>query len=148
MANGGVVRLSPSEAHAKMQSEGYTYLDVRTEDEFAAGHPEGAVNVPFLIDGPGGRTPNPEFLAVMARAFGKDARLVVGCQAGGRSLRAARELLAAGFTDVLEQRAGWDGARGVFGELTEPGWARAGLPVETGLATGRSYADLANRERP
>ena len=39
-------------------------------------------------------------------------------------------LVAAGFTNVLEQRAGWDGARGSFGEIVEPGWKRAGLPSE------------------
>jgi hypothetical protein len=36
----------------------------------------------------------------------------------------------AGFTRVLDQRAGWDGKRGPFGEISEPGWSRAGLPTE------------------
>ena len=38
-------------------------------------------------------------------------------------------LARAGFV-VVEQRAGFDGAHGTFGELTEPGRARLGLPVE------------------
>ena len=47
-----------------------------------------------------------------------------------RSLKAQAMLVAAGFTNVLEQRAGWDGARGSFGEVIEEGWKRAGLPSE------------------
>src|SRR5580704_3936479 len=102
-------RISPQEASAKL-AEGYTYVDVRTVEEFADGHPAGAINVPIMHAGPGGMTPNPDFARVMAAAFPKDAKIVCGCKAGGRSLRAAQTLLGQGFTDVLDQRAGWDGA--------------------------------------
>jgi rhodanese-related sulfurtransferase len=132
-----VPRISPAEAHAKMNDEGFTYVDVRTEEEFVAGHPERAVNVPWLVPGaPGaaGMVPNPEFLPVMERAFAKDAPLIVGCKAGARSARAAQALVDAGFSRVVDQRAGWDGARGAFGELTEPGWSRAALPTAAGSA--------------
>jgi rhodanese-related sulfurtransferase len=78
----------------------------------------------------------------MEKAFGKDAKIVVGCKAGGRSFKAAQTLLAAGFTNVIDQRAGWDGAPGSFGQAGEPGWSRVGLPTEKGAATGRSYADI------
>lgn len=117
-----VTRISPSEAHAKMTGEGFTYVDVRTPEEFHEGRPAGAVNVP-LDDG---------FVAAMEARFPKDARIVVGCMVGGRSLRAARALVAAGFTNVLDQRAGFDGARGAFGEIAEPGWSRVGLPQDVG----------------
>jgi rhodanese-related sulfurtransferase len=113
-----VPRISPAEAHAKMKDEAFTYVDVRTAEEFAAGHPEGAVNIPFEGD----------FVAAIEKSFAKDTPLVIGCKMGNRSLRAARTLAAAGFTRVLDQRAGWDGARGTFGELTEPGWSRTDLP--------------------
>ena len=86
--------------------------------------------------------PNVEFLRVVTGNFAKDARIVVGCRGGARSLRAATELITHGYTDVLDQRAGWDGARDPFGQLAEPGWSRAGLPVETGAPSGRSYRDL------
>ena len=79
---------------------------------------------------------------VIPRAeFPKDAKLVVGCKAGGRSARAAEMMAAAGFTGVVDQRAGFDGARDAFGQLTEPGWQPAGLPVEAATAGG-SYAEL------
>lgn len=115
------IRISPAEAHAKM-NEGYTYIDVRTPEEFAAGRPAGAVNVPLDDD----------FVAKMDARFAKDAKLVMGCKAGNRSLRAAKALLAAGYANVLEQRAGFDAARGPFGEITEPGWSRSDLPTEQG----------------
>lgn len=137
-----VLRISPAEAYAKMKDEAFTYVDVRTEEEFEAGHPEGAVNVPSMLSGPEGMTPNPEFLPVMERAFAKEAALILGCKSGNRSLRAAKALLEAGFTRVVDQRAGWDGAKGPFGELLEPGWSRTSLPSETGIPADRSYAAM------
>ncbi len=138
---GDVVRIGPGEAFAKMK-EGFTYLDVRSEPEYAEGHPEGAFNVPLMHLGPGGMTPNTDFLRVVQATFARDAKLVLGCKTGGRSLRAAQALLEAGFTNIVEQRAGWDGARNPFGQVTEPGWSRVGLPVEVGEHEGRSYAAL------
>ena len=93
-----VKRVSPDEALALMQEEGYVYLDVRSVPEFEAGHPEGAYNVPLLDMGPQGMTPNPAFLQVVQAHFPKDAKLVVGCKAGGRSLSAASLLEANGYT--------------------------------------------------
>jgi rhodanese-related sulfurtransferase len=137
-----VTRISPAEALAKMKDEGFTYVDVRTEEEFEAGHPEGAVNVPWNIHGAAGMTPNPEFAEVMERAFDKNAPMILGCKTGNRSMHAARALIAAGFTNLVEQRAGWDGAKGSFGEVIEPGWSRIPLPSEKGIPEGRSYAAL------
>jgi rhodanese-related sulfurtransferase len=136
-----VKRISPKEAQDKM-GEGYTYVDVRTEEEFAQGHPEGAVNVPIMLAGGAGMAPNPEFAKVMAASFAPSAKIVVGCKAGGRSMKAAQVLSQNGFTDVLDQRAGWDGARTEFGQIAELGWSGAGLPKESGAPAGRSYLDL------
>ncbi len=112
--------------------EGYTYVDVRSESEFAEGRPEGAVNVPWMKDGPIGMVENEAFLPTMEARFAKDVPLVVGCKGGARSAKACAALHSAGYTAVLDQRAGWDGARGTFGEITEPGWKRAGLPSDQG----------------
>lgn len=114
------MKVSPAEALEKMTNEGFVYVDVRTAEEFAAGHPKGAINVP--ISG--------SFATDMTARFAKDAKIIVGCKQGPRSADAARVLVAVGFTNVLDQRAGWDGARGSFGEILEPGWRRAGLPAE------------------
>jgi rhodanese-related sulfurtransferase len=136
-----VPRISPQEALAKM-SEGYTYVDVRTEEEFAETHPAGAFNVPWQVRGANGLEPNPDFVALMEKLFGKDGKLVLGCRSGNRSLKAANQLVAAGFTNVIDQRAGMVGIKGSFGELVEQGWPGAGLPTDAGAPAGRSYADL------
>jgi rhodanese-related sulfurtransferase len=139
-----VKRLGPSEAHALL-AEGYVYVDVRTPEEFGAGHPAGAYNVPLLLAGGGGMQPNPLFSEVMGATFPHDAKLVVGCKAGNRSLRAATALLADGYSNVVDQRAGWDGTRDPFGQVGEAGWSAAGLPSENGQPEGRSYASLSKR---
>lgn len=139
-----VPRISPQEALA-MMAEGYTYVDVRTEEEFAESHPSGALNVPWQVRGPNGLEANPDFVAVIERLFPKDAKLVLGCRSGARSLRAADRLALAGFTAVLDQRAGMAGVKGSFGETLEQGWTGAGLPTETGAPAGRSYGDLKNK---
>jgi rhodanese-related sulfurtransferase len=136
-----IERISPQEASDKL-AEGWTYVDVRTVEEFEAGHPAGAMNVPISLAGSGGMMANAEFLPVMKSAFPIDAKIVVGCKTGGRSLRAAQALVAAGFTSVVDQRAGWDGARSPFGQMSEPGWSRAGLPTEQGRPAGRSWEDM------
>ena len=101
-----VKRVSPAEARDLIDKQGYVYVDVRSVPEFAAGHPTGAYNVPLMNMGPGGMTANADFLAVM-ETFPKDAKLVVGCKAGGRSARAASMLESAGYTSVVDQRAGF-----------------------------------------
>ena len=80
--------------------------------------------------GAGGMTPNPDFLAVVGALYPKDAKLIVGCKAGQRSLRAAEAMSSAGYAAVVDQRAGFDGPRDPFGAVIEPGWSAAGLPVE------------------
>ncbi len=136
----GFSRVSPDEAK-KLLDAGYVYVDVRSEPEYAAGHPKGALNVPVAHAEAGGMKPNPRFVEVMKKLFSPDAKIVVGCKAGGRSLRAAEALTAAGFTDVVDQKAGWDGVRDAFGALREPGWSPSGLPSET-TTPGGAYAEL------
>jgi rhodanese-related sulfurtransferase len=137
--------VTPEEAQTLMAA-GHAYVDVRSEPEFSEGHPAGAVNVPLSQPGPMGLVPNPEFIAVMERAFAKDANLIIGCKTGARSRRASAMLEAAGFRNVVDMGAGFSGSRDAFGRVL-PGWAPKGLPVETGAAAGQSYADVKARER-
>ncbi len=131
--------VSPEQTQSLL-GEGYVYIDVRTEAEFGAGHPPGALNVPISSKG----VPNADFIPVLERAFGKDAKLVLGCQTGARSLRAADALVRAGFTNVLHMPAGFSGGRDEFGRPL-PGWVAQGLPVETGAPAGQCYADVKAR---
>ena len=135
-------RVSPAEAQALMDSEGYVYLDVRSVPEFEAGHPAGAYNIPIAHMAAGGMRPNAAFLDEVAAAFDKDAKLILGCKSGGRSLRGAQALIQAGYEHVLDQRAGFSGARNAFGGVDEAGWQQAGLVVATEAEPGRSYAEL------
>ena len=136
-----VKRVLADEA-AALLAQGYTYVDVRSVPEFQAGHPRGAWNVPLLHRVPGrGPMPNIDFEAVMQRRFPKDAKLVLGCAAGGRSLRAAEMLLAAGYTDVIDCLPGFEGARDAAGRVVAKGWRESGLPVET-EAPGRTWDEL------
>ncbi len=137
-----VQRICPQDA-LELMDEGWAYLDVRTPAEFDAGHPKGAYNIPWKIAGPQGMEPNPRFVEVVDRTFGKDGKIIVGCERGGRSRAAAEALLAAGFSHVVDQLAGFGGATDSFGRTVEPGWRDAGLPVTTEALPGRSWADLA-----
>jgi rhodanese-related sulfurtransferase len=142
-----VKQVTVQQAH-ESQRQGYTYVDVRSIPEFAQGHPAGAVNVPLLHrdERTGQMLPNREFIAVMQANFPSDARLLVGCQVGGRSAQAAQVLAAAGYEDVANVLGGYAGARDpMTGALRSPGWAQEGLPVATEAVPGESYETLRRR---
>jgi len=133
-----VKRVSPQEAKDLIDREGYVYVDVRSIPEWDEGHPTGSFNVPLNHLGPSGMAPNPDFLAVMEKSFPKDAKLVLGCKGGGRSLRAAGLLEQAGWQTVVDQRAGFDGGG-------EPGWRPAGLPVSRESDPEHAYDGLKDK---
>src|SRR5262245_122900 len=110
------------------------YIDVRTEQEFQNGHVPKSINIPVVWPDPSTRQmkPNPDFLKVVSAQFGKDKKIIVGCQAGGRSQFAAELLVQDGFQDVTNMQGGFGGARDPMGRVVAPGWAQLGFPVETG----------------
>lgn len=83
-------------------------IDVRTPEEFAQGHIEGAVN----IDVESGA-----FAAAIAD-LPTDGRYVVYCRSGNRSAVAVDQMEAAGFTDVYD-----------MGGIQA--WMAAGYPIVT-----------------
>ena len=95
-----IKQTEPPQAHEVLKANpDAIYVDVRTEAEFAQGHPTGAINIPVVfIKGPGQMEPNDDFLTVADKALPKDKKLVVGCMAGGRSQRACEILEEAGYT--------------------------------------------------
>lgn len=135
-------RITAQQARDLIAEQGYVYLDVRTEEEFAQGHPASAYNVPVSLRSAQGMQENPRFVAIVSAVFPKDAKLVIGCKSGARSLTAATKLLAAGYGTVVEQRAGYTGARDAFGREVDIGWQAAGLPCATEPEPGRDYAAL------
>ena len=129
---------SVTEAH-QQQTRGIAYLDVRSVPEFEQAHPSGAYNIPLLHLDPrtGQMLPNPDFVAVVRGNFPSDTPLLVGCQAGARSVHACQLLAAAGYGHVTNVLGGFGGSH-----HGDPGWAQCGLPVETSAMPGRDYATL------
>jgi rhodanese-related sulfurtransferase len=81
-------------------------LDVRSPEEFAAGHVPGAVNIPH------------DQVASRLAEIPKNKEVVLYCRSGRRSALAAETLEANGYKDL----------RLMQGDM--PGWEKAGLPVE------------------
>ncbi|NKF51131.1 rhodanese-like domain-containing protein [Shewanella sp. WXL01] len=70
-------------------ANGAMVIDVRTAEEFAAGHLDNAINIPF------------EFIVSRLAKLGvaKDTDIVLYCRSGRRSGIAHNELIKAGFTN-------------------------------------------------
>jgi rhodanese-related sulfurtransferase len=86
-------KISAADAKARMDSgDELIILDVRTQEEFNAGHIAGAILVPneTIID------EQPELLPDL------DAEILVYCRSGNRSGQAANKLLAMGYTNVID----------------------------------------------
>ncbi len=138
--------ISPQEAYDTLrQDAGAVYIDVRTVEEFAEGHPEGAVNIPIAFHDPAqGMVYNHEFVEVVERHYAKDRKLLLGCKAGPRSTSAANLLEQTGYQDVASVMGGFGGMRDPYGEVVVEGWAGLGLPVSRENGEGTSYESLAN----
>lgn len=79
--------LPPEEAKALVK-KGAMLVDVRTPEEFAGKHLDGAINIPV------------DDLEARMGELKKDADIVLYCRSGARSGRALGMLKAAGFTKV------------------------------------------------
>lgn len=133
-------RVSVQEAHRLIKDEAYTLIDIRAVPEYAENHAEGAWNVPFLHKTSQGMIPNAEFGTVIAAQFADKASklLIIGAM-GARSVRAAKELMALGYTSVFDVKGGFIGEFDVKGEVVNPGWQPENLPVGKGAPEGRAY---------
>lgn len=141
----------PSEVKALLEGKGgYVYIDVRTEGEFAEGHVPNSLNIPvlFLNKSAGRREANESFLSVVIAHVPKDAKVIVGCRSGGRSARAQRMMVAAGYKNVTNMEGGFLGKRNSKGEVVIAGWSKLGYPSETGDGGAKSYKTLKEKPRP
>ena len=138
------VLVSPGEAQ-ELLARGYTYVDVRSELEFALARPPRACNVPWQRVLGDRLVQNSEFSTVICAAFRTTDPLIIGCRSGTRARAAFEELLTLGFERLAQLRHGFEGARDDFGRRL-PGWIHSGLAVETGKpAPEQSYAGLCAR---
>ena len=83
-------------------------LDVRTADEYAAGHLPGAVNIPH------GEVAD----RVSELPVDTADEIVIHCQSGKRASLAQTDLEAMGFSNIRPLEGHW------------AGWTEAGLPIE------------------
>mmetsp|Transcript_6040 Transcript_6040/g.13162 ORF Transcript_6040/g.13162 Transcript_6040/m.13162 type:complete len:158 (+) Transcript_6040:82-555(+) len=110
---------TPAEVQDLMAKNGYKYVDVRTTEEYSAGHVPGAISVPILLRGGLGMNPNPQFQTdVASNLKDKSETIIVGCKSGMRSLAAIDVMTKDGYTSLINVKGGFDG------------WLAAGLPVE------------------
>jgi rhodanese-related sulfurtransferase len=133
--------ITPQEAHALVRNTpGLFFVDVRSQGEFAQGHPQGAVNVPIAdVDAHGRMAPNPQFTEVMTTLVPETtATIVFTCAAGGRSRRAAEVLASLGYTQTINMDGGFNGG-GI------PGWRACGLPVSHTALEGGAYEAILDR---
>lgn len=70
---------------------GATLIDVRTAEEFAAGHIEGAINIPFdnIVNG------------ISTLTLSPDSEIILYCRSGRRSGIADKSLAEAGFANTM-----------------------------------------------
>jgi rhodanese-related sulfurtransferase len=94
-----IKEVTPQQAHDILTNDpSAVYIDVRTEGEFANGHPQGAVNIPVAFSDPErGMIVNSDFIRVVEANFQREKRIILGCQAGPRSTSAANMLQQVGF---------------------------------------------------
>ncbi|MCB9390351.1 MAG: rhodanese-like domain-containing protein [Acidimicrobiia bacterium] len=81
-------------------AEGYLLLDVREDDEWAAGHAEVAISIPLSE------------LVERRDELDTSAQILVTCKAGGRSLKATEALRSWGYdaTNLAGGMLAWAGA--------------------------------------
>ena len=139
-----IKRIDPEEARELLDSgESYTYLDVRSEEEFAQGHVPGAVNIPVATSNPlgPGLVANPDFNKQVAAQLDKDSKIITACLRGGRSLKAAMMLTAEGYTGIVDMLGGYDAELDAVGNVVVEGWARRGFPTTTEDVDGEETPD-------
>ena len=109
----GYVNVTPAEAQALIQSHlddpSFVILDVRSAEEFAAGHIENALSLCVLCS-------DPAFRAGLAD-FDRSSPILVYCRTGRRSATASGIMVQEGFTNVYNMTGGF------------VGWQSLGLPA-------------------
>ncbi len=105
--NDNVISVSAPEFEKEIRSDSVQLLDVRTPQEYAEGHIDGAININVQSD---------DFQMMAGKKLSKESKVLVYCRSGRRSLDAADILAKNGFQVV-----------NLKGGIIE--WKDDGLPV-------------------
>ena len=101
----GVSELSAAEARPAVEAAYSQFIDVRTPEEYAAGHAYRAKNIPL------------DTLSANLDKLEKNEPVYLICQSGSRSKKAAQILVDAGFPQAVSIIGGTEA------------WRSAGLPM-------------------
>lgn len=108
--NGDIASVSALEFDKELKAASVRLLDVRTPQEYAEGHIDGALNINVQSD---------DFQQIAEKELSKDSTILVYCRSGRRSMDAAEILTSLGYK-VINLKGG----------IIE--WKEDGLPVTTG----------------
>lgn len=107
--NDNIVSVSAREFDKEIKADSVQLLDVRTPQEYAEGHIDGALNINVQSD---------DFQQMAEKELSKDSTILVYCRSGRRSMNAAQILTDLGYK-VINLKGG----------IIE--WKESGLPVTT-----------------
>lgn len=108
--NDNIISVSAPEFDKEIKADSVQLLDVRTPQEYAEGHIDGALNINVQSD---------DFQRMVEKELSKDSTILVYCRSGRRSMDAAEILTILGYKVV-----------NLKGGIIE--WKEDGLPVTTG----------------
>jgi rhodanese-related sulfurtransferase len=115
--------LTAPEALARAQAGELTLIDIRTPDEWRQ---TGVAAVARRINMQDPQGPEGFAAKVLAAVQGdKSASIAIICRTGNRSGHMQQELMARGFSNILNV------SEGMAGGKAGPGWIQRGLPVES-----------------
>ncbi len=104
-----VAHVTPNEAQAQLEKDSdIVVLDIRTPEEFAAGHIPGAINIDYHA---------PDYAAKI-KTLDTSKTYLMHCAGGGRSGRSLALFAEVGLDKLLHLEAGYRG------------WDEANLPTE------------------
>lgn len=91
------IEVISAEKLLELQREGVPVFDIRTQGEYDEGHIPGVIHIDFLADG---------FLERM-KSHDIETPIIIHCASGGRSGKASKQLLEAGFKKVYDYSGGF-----------------------------------------
>lgn len=104
-SNEATKKVDPVEFSEVIAQPGVIILDVRTPEEFNAGHIPNAINI---------NVADPNFSSEVSK-LDKNATVAVYCRSANRSVVATNEMAELGFTDMYDMQGGiidWEAAGG------------------------------------
>ena len=90
-SNDNITSVSASEFDKEIKADSVQLLDVRTPQEYADGHIDGAINI---------NVQSKDFQKLAEKELSKDSTILVYCRSGRRSLEAAKILTDLGYKVV------------------------------------------------